>query len=386
MQHCRNRFWILLLLTFFSVASASAVEVRPLIEKIRDVGPQAAGHAEAMHAFQQLARADADQIPALLAGMDGANPLAVNWIRLLVESIAQRAEGKLPMEQLNAFLAQTDHSPRARRLAYELILSQDPSAQSRWIPRLMDDPSIELRRDAVAHHLERASELLKNDKQQDAKLTFRQAFNSARDVDQIKAVAAKLEELGEEVDLPTHFGWVMRWMLIGPFDNTDKQGFEVSYPPETQIDLKATHPGKGVDVAWREHTTKDEYGLVDLNQAVGKHMGSVAYAYAVFESDEDRAAQIRLGSANGNKVWVNGELVVSNHVYHTGMEIDQYTGDCRLNKGPNEILVKIAQNEQTEDWAQKWHFQLRVCDRIGTAILSRNRTLTKVALLDAVRR
>jgi hypothetical protein len=34
----------------------------------------------------------------------------------------------------------------------------------------------------------------------------------------------------------------------------------------------------------------------------------------------------------------------------------------------------IAQNEQTEAWAQDWKFQLRVCDDIGTAILSADRT------------
>jgi hypothetical protein len=44
-----------------------------------------------------------------------------------------------------------------------------------------------------------------------------------------------------------------------------------------------------------------------------------------------------------------------------------------LKKGRNEILVKICQNEQTEDWAQTWDFQLRVCDALGTAVLSQDR-------------
>jgi hypothetical protein len=37
------------------------------------------------------------------------------------------------------------------------------------------------------------------------------------------------------------------------------------------------------------------------------------------------------------------------------------------------ILVKCLQNEQTEDWAQNWDFQLRVCDATGTAVLSMDR-------------
>jgi hypothetical protein len=35
-------------------------------------------------------------------------------------------------------------------------------------------------------------------------------------------------------------------------------------------------------------------------------------------------------------------------------------------------LLKICQNEQTEEWAQNWAFQFRVCDAIGTAVLARN--------------
>jgi hypothetical protein len=62
--------------------------------------------------------------------------------------------------------------------------------------------------------------------------------------------------------------------------------------------------------------------------------------------------------------------VLAEEVYHTGTDMDQYAGKARLQPGKNVILVKICQNEQTEDWAQLWQFQLRVCDQIGTAIPS----------------
>jgi hypothetical protein len=50
-----------------------------------------------------------------------------------------------------------------------------------------------------------------------------------------------------------------------------------------------------------------------------------------------------------------------------------------LQAGKNVILVKVCQNEQTESWAQRWEFQLRVCDSIGAAILAPNRLATGVA-------
>ena len=51
------------------------------------------------------------------------------------------------------------------------------------------------------------------------------------------------------------------------------------------------------------------------------------------------------------------------------MEIDQYRLSAELKPGKNVILIKCCQNEQKEDWTTEWEFQLRVCDRTGTAIL-----------------
>jgi hypothetical protein len=39
-----------------------------------------------------------------------------------------------------------------------------------------------------------------------------------------------------------------------------------------------------------------------------------------------------------------------------------------LTAGMNVILLKVCQNEQTEDWAQDWKFQLRVSDSSGAAV------------------
>ena len=39
-----------------------------------------------------------------------------------------------------------------------------------------------------------------------------------------------------------------------------------------------------------------------------------------------------------------------------------------LKAGRNEVLIKVCQNEQTDDWAQTWGFQLRLCDAIGGAV------------------
>jgi hypothetical protein len=63
-------------------------------------------------------------------------------------------------------------------------------------------------------------------------------------------------------------------------------------------------------------------------------------------------------------------------VLSSGFAIDQYVAG-RTRGGENRILVKVCENEQTESWAQDWNFQLRVCDTIGTAVLSADRLAGK---------
>ncbi len=220
-----------------------------------------------------------------------------------------------------------------------------------------------------AAHLAAAEQQRAAGQRSESAATYREALTAARDEDQIQAAADALKELGEEVDLATHFGFVTEWHLIGPFDNRGKIGFDTVYPPEREIKLADTYSGKEGPVGWKHHRTVDPYGIVDLNQAIGKHMGAVAYAVAYFDAGQARDVEVRVGCINGNKFWLNGQLLSANHVYHSGTSIDQYRGKGKLKQGRNVLLVKICQNEQTEAWAQRWQFQLRVCDSLGTAVL-----------------
>lgn len=326
-----------------------------------------------MEAWRRLERGDAAQIPQILAGMDGANPLAMNWMHAAVDSIAQRtreAGGRLPQSDLEQFIAEKRHNPRARRLAFEWLERVDPTARERLIPTMLDDPSLELRRDAVAVVMNEAKRLQAAEKTPAAIGAYQKSLSAARDLDQIEAAAAELAKLGATVDLTRQFGFLTQWKLIGPFDNTNQTGFDAVFPPEDKVDLAAEYEGKVGKVTWIDHKTDDKYGMVDLNRALGKFNGVTGYAYCEFFSASDREIELRLGSWNANKFWLNGSLLSANEVYHSNSSIDQYVGRGRLKKGANAILVKICQNEQTEEWAQNWHFQLRVCDEVGSAVHS----------------
>lgn len=358
-----------------SPALSNDSSVGPLLAQLKAVGPQNSGQREASVAWRKLAAADASELPSVLAGLDDAGPLAANWIAPAVDAIVERAENRgapLPREALERFLFDTGHAPRARRLAYEVLLRGDSALADRVLSKMLDDPSLEMRRDAVAQVIAEADRLAAAEPMDVAKTVaaYRKALDSARDLDQVNHVAAQLKHFGEKVDLARHFGFIAEWHLIGPFDNHDNRGYAAVYPPEHGIDLAATLAGKNGEVKWRPYVTTDDFGQVDLNRAIGKERGVVAYGLAEFESAQARPIELRLATEDACKLWLNGKLLFESEVYHSFTAMDQFICRGELKAGRNLILVKICQNEQTEDWAQVWQFQLRVCDALGKAVLS----------------
>ncbi len=332
--------------------------------------------AEARDAWRQLSDQPADTLPAILNAFDSAGPLGANWLRAAVDTIAERslANSKtLPSAELERFVLGIEHNPRARRLAYEWLVKVDESASARLLPGMLNDPSVDLRRDAVELHIEAAEKLEESGSKDKAVRAFQTALNGARDEDQVKELATKLKELGQSVDLPRHFGFLTTWHLIGPFDNTDLKGFETEFAPEKQINLYEEYEGKNGAVAWEPVQGDDDFGMIDLNEPLGQLKEVTGYAWTIYESDSERDVELRLGCKNAWKVWLNGELLFAREEYHRGMKMDQYRMKAKMKQGKNQILIKLCQNEMVENWTVEWQFQLRVCDASGTAILAANR-------------
>ncbi len=235
------------------------------------------GIAKAQQAIRELLKNDDVSLTTVLEAFSGANPLAVNWLRGAFESLADqrlKTTKTLPKKQLETFVLDTRHDPRARRVAYEWLVKVDDTATSRIIPGMLNDPSVEFRRDAVARLLTQADTLFEDGKKSESQPIYEMALTGARDDDQIKSIVDKLRELGQEVDLPEHFGLLLSWKLIGPFDNSDEAGFDVTYPPETKIDPDGKYQGKdSTEVSWIDYATADEYGIVDLTKAAIRTQG-----------------------------------------------------------------------------------------------------------------
>ncbi|MFO0842422.1 MAG: hypothetical protein U0797_08515 [Gemmataceae bacterium] len=342
-----------------------------LIARIQKVGREGAGNEDAATAWKALVKQGPAALAPILGAINDDQFVAANWLRPAFEAVAEKAlaDGKLSRDALDKFVADKKLAGSARALAYEWLVRVDKGASERLLPTMLQDPSAELRRLAVERVVKQAEALEKADKKAPARAAYEKALAGACDPDQVDAIAKALEKLGAKVDLARHYGVVQKWHLITPFDHKKGAGWDVTYPPEKGIDLTASYKGTdGKEAKWVEHTTTDATGVVDLNKALGKLKGTIAYAGAFVESPTEREVELRVGCINGLKVWLNGKLLFANEEYHHGMRMDQYVARGTLKKGANTILLKVAQNEQKENWAQEWRFQLRLCDRVGAAV------------------
>jgi hypothetical protein len=364
--------WLIAASLTLLVLSPFAQAAQPeSIKAIKAVGHEGQGNAAALAAVTQLQKeSKASDLPALLDAFSGASPLAANYLRNVVEAVADRevAAGKsLPADTLRTIIFDTKRDPRARRLAYEVLLGVDADASKEIIPQLLQDPSPEFRRDAVQQLIDAAA--TQEDKA--VKLgTFRKALLGATDEDQVKEIAKGIRAQGDDVSLVQHFGFLTDWKIIGPFNNKNFVGFAETYPPEKQLNFETKLEGQLGEVAWGDITTGDEFGILDIAKTISPYKGAVMYLTTTFDSATARDVQFRFGTPNAWKIWVNGEYLFGRDEYHRGMAIDQYAVPATLKKGQNVILVKLCQNEQEDSWAQRYQLQFRVSDASGVAIHS----------------
>lgn len=93
-------------------------------------------------------------------------------------------------------------------------------------------------------------------------------------------------------------------------------------------------------------------GSVDLDAALGRTDGALAYAYTAFEADSTSAAVLSLGSNDGCRVWLNGEPIFD-HPGARGLVLDADQIPVLLRQG-NHLLLKV------EDQGNAWGFACRV--------------------------
>ncbi len=143
--------------------------------------------------------------------------------------------------------------------------------------------------------------------------------------------------------------YVTDWLVSGPYEEEGKDGkalFDVVFPPELP-DAR--------DVQWNPQPVRENpewYWLIDLDQSVGGD-NRAAYLRTYVWSPRKQEALLELGSDDGLKVWLNGEVIHANNVPRgCGRAQDKVT--TTLEEGWNKVLLKVV------DYGGAWAACLRV--------------------------
>ncbi len=152
----------------------------------------------------------------------------------------------------------------------------------------------------------------------------------------------------------------VRWLAIGPFDNTGNAGLDALFPPETEFDPDARYPGKsGRTAIWQPLTLDDN--AADLLALYGEPTHALAYARAVITAEHMQKAILRLGSDDDLKVFLNGEPIHEFAGSRTRAPGNDEV-ELLLRPGENILLLKVCQRNAD------WGFDLELTDDIGSPL------------------
>ncbi|MFQ6092339.1 MAG: tetratricopeptide repeat protein [bacterium] len=146
------------------------------------------------------------------------------------------------------------------------------------------------------------------------------------------------------------------WWIIGPFENAG--GFHRRFPPERETKLTKSYRGKGGKVRWKQAQDSLFDGYVNLKELYEPDTWTVAYGLLSVQSPMARPAQLRIGTNDATKVWLNGEEVWVRNV-RRGALVDDDVIPVELKEGTNTILIKVTQADG------EWGFFFRVTDPEG---------------------
>ena len=152
-------------------------------------------------------------------------------------------------------------------------------------------------------------------------------------------------------------GFITHWLVVGPFPNPgerpDNEGFHIDYLKE--YGGEADHlPASGMEITrddgtklkWAQYESTDskiDFFTIDHLNLSYLQDDILTYSACRLECKRDMNVQIRIGSDDGYKLWVDHKLIAEEHVYRAAYQ-DQEIYPMKLSKGMHLILLKVDQD------------------------------------------
>jgi hypothetical protein len=215
-------------------------------------------------------------------------------------------------------------------------------------PQALETAERHLSDPAVAHDAARAvlavAELMAEDRARESMAAVRRVLRQFPDDAAIRQSAGRTANRIERSE-----DFITAWVFAGPYTK-DKHGggalFDVPFPPESEDD--------SAGVAWRAIPDEAiiEPGIVNILE-LEKGGDRCGYLKTVVEVERAQEARLEIGSDDGVKVWLNGEVVHANNAMR-GLTVGSDVCTVNLRRGANVLLFKVTQGGG--DW--------RLCCRI----------------------
>jgi len=149
--------------------------------------------------------------------------------------------------------------------------------------------------------------------------------------------------------------YITGWEVSPAYSRSDagcRELFDIAFAPESDSEA----------VNWRlmpAGTDSQQPWLLDLKRLLGGD-NRVAYLRNRLWSDTEQKLLLELGSDDGIKVWLNGQVVYGNNVIR-GIAPAQDKAELALRRGWNSLMLKVTQN------VMGWGACARLCRPDGSA-------------------
>jgi hypothetical protein len=160
--------------------------------------------------------------------------------------------------------------------------------------------------------------------------------------------------------LDNNLNAVKEWQYCGVFENLNKSGLDVKYPPEEKAISKTPfNANSNGFVNWYipKKNKNSSYQFFSNEKEFGR---GVNYAQTFITSESDQTVYINLGIGSAAKLWLNDVLIFEESESHV-TELDAHTIKVTIPKGSNRLLIKLANNYSL-------YFIVRVLDNNGKEV------------------
>ena len=149
-----------------------------------------------------------------------------------------------------------------------------------------------------------------------------------------------------------------QWNVVGPFRARNASNLHYRFPPEKKLKLDYGYEFQGKTFHFSAGGDGVNDGYINFSSLLPEHTWSAAYAQIFIHSPDNRQVQIRLGTDEACKVWLNNKLIWQH--YMTGdAKMDRDLITVILHPGENNLMLKVTNTDFD------WGFYLRVTDESG---------------------